>query len=345
MSTRTGSRRSGFTLIELLVVIAIIAILIGLLLPAVQKVREAAARSTCTNNLKQISLACHAYESANGQLPPGFLGAMPSDAPYGTGTRPATIGYNCQLVGPLVHLLPYVEQAPLYQLLMAGAPAPDYLSPAKRYADFSTIASFWNNRGARIKFFLCPSDTGSDSSWDCTINSFLASTSSFSVNIIAIGDTAFGKTNYMAVGGRMGITASFPGGSVNDTYLGAFYNRSVTKLATMQDGTSNTFLFGEYNTKGPPGAGWQPVTPAWISSGYMPMAWGATEPPISDPNWYRMGSRHTGVMVFGLGDGSIRTIRYPGTAGSGNAAAPNQYDQYIYHSGHTDLKVADPSQL
>src|SRR3982750_2849568 len=101
MSTRS---RRGFPLFGLLVVIAIIAILIGLLLPAVQKVREAAARMKCQNNLKQMGLAAHNYESTNGYLPPQ----------YGTATSPSgVVGAND--ASPQALLLPYVEQANKYK--------------------------------------------------------------------------------------------------------------------------------------------------------------------------------------------------------------------------------------
>src|SRR5215213_60721 len=157
VTTRRAQGRSAFTLIELLVVIAIIAILIGLLLPAVQKIREAANRMQCQNSLKQLGLGAHNYESANGYLPPGFLGSFPTATPYGADSSYPGTGYDGQGVGVLVHLLPYVEQDNLYRMLTADTPA-DYLDPTKKYPAFWNYASWWNNRGARIKTFLCASD-------------------------------------------------------------------------------------------------------------------------------------------------------------------------------------------
>jgi prepilin-type N-terminal cleavage/methylation domain-containing protein len=125
--------RRAFTLIELLVVIAIMGVLMGLLLPAVQKVREAAARAKCQNNLKQMGLAMHNYESAFGRLPPGFFATLPPGNEVGPGW------------GWAFFLLPYLEQDPLYR-------SQDRTKPVSSSPLLTMV----------LPIFLCPSDIASD---------------------------------------------------------------------------------------------------------------------------------------------------------------------------------------
>src|SRR5208337_1088809 len=112
---RARSVHSGFTLIELLVVIAIIAILVGLLLPAVQKVREASMITQCQNNLKQLGIACHNYQSSYGNLPPGYL-SSPKDGPNWASEGSS----QYQHIGLLVYLLPYIEQDVIFNQLQTN---------------------------------------------------------------------------------------------------------------------------------------------------------------------------------------------------------------------------------
>jgi prepilin-type N-terminal cleavage/methylation domain-containing protein len=165
-------KRKGFTLIELLVVIAIIAVLIGLLLPAVQKVREASARSQCGNNLKQIGIAMHNYHSAQGSLPPGQWN------PFYTSTGPWDRG--CW-----VHpLLPYIEQDNLYQIYVNGGAATS-----------SGWALFQPNKDTIIKTLFCPSDPNSPKTATHDTNTIggVAQMQGLHVNyVVCSGSTAYG---------------------------------------------------------------------------------------------------------------------------------------------------------
>jgi prepilin-type N-terminal cleavage/methylation domain-containing protein len=284
MPRSCARRPAGFTLIELLVVIAIIAILIGLLVPAVQKVREAASRAQCANNLKQIGLAIHTYHDANKTLPPGRLN-------YDGGVT------WCVLI------LPYIEQGNFYKQWDLKTPfyvqpqairetqAPVYYCPVRRSANLVSSAGDKPDAGW----------TGSLAHYSGALGDYACS----------VGDNANGQYNTDLATGAIIIASHANTGPAPYTIKSW---KSLTKLSSIVDGTSNTIFVGEKHV--PAGKFGQGGGDASIYNGDPGNVNAAR---VAGPNnllarspteSYNLnfGSYHTGICQFVMGDGSVLSL-------------------------------------
>jgi prepilin-type N-terminal cleavage/methylation domain-containing protein/prepilin-type processing-associated H-X9-DG protein len=350
-------RRSAFTLIELLVVIAIIAVLIGLLLPAVQKVREAAARTKCQNNLKQLGIAAHNYASNWGQLPPGYLGTL---APL-----TETDAFAGQCTGSLVFLLPYIEMDTIARRMTISSDLTKYHNDNPGQHWWSFTADFVQSQN-RILILECPSDEITSTA-QLQPNTAIASTSGPAVIIhwtypafsnggpgnsctwgwLIYGDGSpvpCAKTNYAGVAGALGKPGEVHNASPTDgpgvdlgQYEGIFLNRTKSALAAISaaDGTSNTLLFGEGlggTAQGVPTRDW---LWSWMGIGSVPTKFGIGPGgggTADNGHPLCFSSRHTGICNFCFGDGSVRSVRIAGT-GQRNPTNPPMPNYQISNWG------------
>jgi prepilin-type N-terminal cleavage/methylation domain-containing protein len=281
-------QRRGFTLIELLVVIAIIAILIGLLLPAVQKVREAAARMTCSNNIKQLSLSLHNYAST-------YDGKLPSLTQTNTATTGGGDAINASL---LFALLPYMEQDPLYKIGLTAPNGNTWLGVVTPGTTPVLVQS------QTIKPFQCPSDPTNRGGFPSNRGTDFAG-ANYEGNFQLFGASQVGTADHA----KFGI-GNIPDGTSNTVVFAEHFMGSQTDLGvlwawpgwmvpTANDMGKHTAAFGWFG--GRAGTGW-PAATSWN----LPPQFTFTTPVQAD-RW-RPTAIHTGTCLVGLGDGSVRGV-------------------------------------
>jgi prepilin-type N-terminal cleavage/methylation domain-containing protein/prepilin-type processing-associated H-X9-DG protein len=338
-------RRHAFTLIELLVVIAIIAILIGLLLPAVQKVREAAARINCTSNLKQLCLAALNYESTYGGLPYNAITKNNSQPPYipyvpGTVAAPGNTGGTQGRCSGLVPLLPFIEQnniAPIYTFNL------DWSDPAN--ANALTIA---------FHLFRCPSSPSSNANVLAYATTYISpgnnafappSAAGSKTNILggkvypALANTSTGWTSDYAplaqvktnkdktTSAEIGFTNSLVSNVIpwaGEGSKGAMRQNGMTRILEITDGTSNTTLWSEAAGRNMQYyANRSPV--AYDATSMTGMIWAD-----SDNRLTVTGTDPTGTTNFGSGPCAMNCNNLQG-------------DIYSFHTGGANIGFADGS--
>ena len=340
---RKASRKRGFTLIELLVVIAIIAILIALLLPAVQQAREAARRTQCKNNLKQIGLALHNYHDIYGTFPSGHVRWGASD-PF----RLWTGSNNREGWSWHVMILPQMDQAPLYNVLDPGRYRLDEVCAKLNPAVPDPVSVLQT----RISAFICPSDTN-----DGIAHRQRHFNGGIGSEIGKLGPNNNGNwrpglANYL---GMRGTRNNAQRNAANQDCHGVFFHLGSVQFRDFFDGTSNTFMVGERDAffcragswigvRNPHGNGTRGIH---YVHGHGRIVINQSDPPL---RWNAgfgcaegFSSMHEGGVHFCMGDGSVRFVSENIEFDGISCRRVNGRNRCVFHSAQQGFSPGSPN--